>query len=1235
MQDKLLEQIETIANRYRKLRMLKWSAAVIAIGVLLAVIVAIASDRGWLMRTTFEPIPLVIGIVAFTFIGLMIVRIVAYRSFQTPNLIAREVERAFPDLGQKLLTAVEQTQSGRPLGFLQQRVVEQAYLHATKNPWRNTVAESKLRVGRLANSALAFVLVVLVAFLIFKPLPPSNSFASNLPMTNPDIVIEPGSIELERGSSLVVTADWGQTDPSRLPALDPELLTSVGDQSPSRMAMRRNLADPVWAVAMTDVRESFDYRVESVSGTSAFQSEVYRIDVFEYPKVTRTDAALTFPAYTHQEPTTVNDTVRVTVAEGTDVTWLCTVNQPLESAVMLDQDGASIPMTPHDTDPLVWSANMTMRQSNVFAVRLIDTAGRENQYTIELTCKVLANQPPKFDLTGAGDAIVSALEEFPVAAKVTDDFGVIRSGVRYTFDRMPEQELSLGESSSDPPQRKIEVSHLFEFERFDAVPDQLLAYSFWAEDIGPDGEVRHVDSDLFFAEVRPFEEIYRQGQQPPSSGQPGEQSENTQKAEKLLELQKQIIQATWNQARTLTSKPTDKMIEDVAVIAESQNDAIAQLDELKAEVRDPESIEHIDAAGKAMNDAVQVLDNFKAGTDADQLNNSLKKALTAEQNAYSSLLKLRAREFEVSKSQSQQSSSSRAGAQNRQRQLDELELDEDENRYETQATAEQSAGQSEQRETRQILSRLRELAQRQQDLNKEIAQLQSALQLAKTEEEKEEVQRLLKRLREQQEEILRQADETQERMQSAENSETMRQASEQLQETRENLRQAGEAMDQQDAATALSQGKRAERELKELRDEVRTQAADQFQEAMRQMQFDANELAEQQQEISEQMQQPSAPEKTPGLRADQSRDQTAEDLQAQQQRLENLLEQMQETVSQSETAEPLLAEKLYESFRETQQRQTSQRLDQAEQLWKRGFDVQANEMNESATEAIDKLKSQIDSAAENILASETESLREAMRQLESLQESLDAELGQEGGQETGGQETGRQETGRQEKGEQQPNGQQAGEQQSGEQQSGGQKPDGQEPSGQEPSGQKPGGQQSSRQQPSGQQPDGQEPRGEQPGGQPTGGQPSPGSQSGPTSQGLSMGTAAGALPGQGGAFAGGPLTGDGFREFSDGLRDVEEMVQDPELRSRAAQIRQRAREVRAEFQRNSKTPQWDLVEEMIATPLRELRRDVSEEWMLRSGDRDTLVPIDRDPVPEVYSDSVRQYYENLSSQSTP
>ena len=128
-------------------------------------------------------------------------------------------------------------------------------------------------------------------------------------------------------------------------------------------------------------------------------------------------------------------------------------------------------------------------------------------------------------------------------------------------------------------------------------------------------------------------------------------------------------------------------------------------------------------------------------------------------------------EFEVIRNNSRQRSQSSRNASNRnsQRQLQELELTDDENRYEDQRTAKAqqeklSQREQEQRETRQVLNRLRELAQRQSDVNDRLKELQSALEAAKTQAVREEIERQLKRLRDQQQQIFRDTDEFRERM---------------------------------------------------------------------------------------------------------------------------------------------------------------------------------------------------------------------------------------------------------------------------------------------------------------------------------------------------------------------------------------------------------------------------------------------------------------------------------------
>ena len=111
---------------------------------------------------------------------------------------------------------------------------------------------------------------------------------------------------------------------------------------------------------------------------------------------------------------------------------------------------------------------------------------------------------------------------------MTDDFGVVRTGVSYALGGDEPQEIELPTHSHRRPgrvqrQKEQSLAHLIEFESLQAKPDQLVSYFVWAEDIGPDGKPRRTMSDMYFAEVRPFEEIFRQGEQPSESEQQQQQ----------------------------------------------------------------------------------------------------------------------------------------------------------------------------------------------------------------------------------------------------------------------------------------------------------------------------------------------------------------------------------------------------------------------------------------------------------------------------------------------------------------------------------------------------------------------------------------------------------------------------------------------------------------------------------------------------------------------------------------
>ncbi len=112
---------------------------------------------------------------------------------------------------------------------------------------------------------------------------------------------------------------------------------------------------------------------------------------------------------------------------------------------------------------------------------------------------------------------------------------------------------------------------------------------------------------------------------------------------------------------------------------------------------------------------------------------------------------------------------------------------------------------------------------------------------------------------------------------------------------------------------------------------------------------------------------------------------------------------------------------------------------------------------------------------------------------------------------------------------------------------------------------------------------------------------------------------------------GGPILGSGFRAWSDRMRELEETVSDPALRDRLIAAREAARQLRVDWKRHGKEPSWDLVRTRVWEPLAEVARKLDEEIARRDADGRRAVPLEREPVPERFSEIVRRYFEELGS----
>ena len=208
---RLWRQLIRVRSRHRQLRWTRRLAKVwLAATVIGAALYLLQSRLGWSRDDLF------VGLIgAAAVIALVVLWITLRRENDLPE-VARRIEGRYPELRSALLAAIElhpDPATGRH-GFMQERVVRQALRHGYVHRWHRAVPYWRVVLSHLGHlAALGLFVGCLLALDRYLP-----TFSSAVAQTaSPelsvarqgeagDFVVEPGNVEIERGSSLLVLA---------------------------------------------------------------------------------------------------------------------------------------------------------------------------------------------------------------------------------------------------------------------------------------------------------------------------------------------------------------------------------------------------------------------------------------------------------------------------------------------------------------------------------------------------------------------------------------------------------------------------------------------------------------------------------------------------------------------------------------------------------------------------------------------------------------------------------------------------------------------------------------------------------------------------------------------------------------------------------------------------------------------------------------------------------------------
>jgi hypothetical protein len=657
---------------------------------------------------------------------------------------------------------------------------------------------------------------------------------------------------------------------------------------------------------------------------------------------------------------------------------------------------------------------------------------------------------------------------------------------------------------------------------------------------------------------------------------------------------------------------------DIGVVHDAQQEALEQARQMLAQgegVRDHD----------ALADAIKEMERAQAALDdARKTPEKLAPAIAAEQAAYQALLKIAPREYRMR--QSRNGGQGGGAGQPGGREINELDPQHEDNRYETesQAAAPQNARQREQSQT---ADRLKELAQRQQDLNGRLRELQTALEAAHTDEERADIQRQLKRLQDEQRQMLANVDEMRQQLAQSPNADSQADTQRQLEQTRSDMERAAQEMDRQSASAALAAGTRAQETMQNLRDDLRKQTSSQFSEQMRQLRNQARDLTRQQDDIGRGLDSLNNGDHQ-ALDNSAERSQIVQQMEQQHGALTNLLSEMRTITEQAEATEPLLSKQLYDTLRHADQSHTEDLLQMGAQLTDRGFLPQAGQVELSTRTNIAALASGIERAADSVLGSESDALRYAQKELDDLTRQVEREIAGAGtnaateqsnpmavgqGNRAGNEGTN---VAADSRGQARPGGDQAPQNHSPARPPGASEGQSQNGNQGEPADANNGQPAASENQTDGQA---------QAGGENNPGDNNPSANRNGGDRLRQLAVQLGTDHGDGG-----PITGNNYVNWADRMRDVEQAVDPEDLRNQLATVRERVSTLRANYRQYQRRPDADIVRQQILAPMTQVRAWLQEE-QARKDKSDSLVPLDRDPVPDNYSELVREYYEKLGS----
>jgi hypothetical protein len=319
----------------------------------------------------------------------------------------------------------------------------------------------------------------------------------------------------------------------------------------------------------------FKYRV----AVGTLVSPIYQVRVVQPPRVTRIDVDYTYPPALDLKSRTETDGGDLYAPAGTAVRLHVFADRPVATGRMSLSNSTSIDLAAASATELTGAMKVTADGS--YRVTLADREGMTEGAPTEYFIRVLDDRPPDVHIVKpASDRSVTALEEVEIEAQADDDYGLERVELVYAVRGQTEKVIPL-----DVPKRATSatVRHMMYLEDLGVKPGDFVSYYVRARDITKGARPNEGRSDIFFLEVRPYEQEFalQQSQSMAGAGYTGS-------IDDLVNAQKQVVVATWKLDRRggSGSVRSARSPQDVRAIGRSEAQLKTRAEETASSLRE-------------------------------------------------------------------------------------------------------------------------------------------------------------------------------------------------------------------------------------------------------------------------------------------------------------------------------------------------------------------------------------------------------------------------------------------------------------------------------------------------------------------------------------------------------------------------------------------------------------------------------------------------------------------------